>query len=233
MSQWNAPPPGDGEPPTPWGRPAPTTPPQGPPQGPPPPGAYGSPQFGSPQFGGPQFGVGQPAAVPYQYGKGASVTASLASPGKRIAGYLIDGVILAIAVIACWIPVVASASSAPTRVDAFGSRTTDLSGASLAAVVFAYAATLLVPIIYHVTFVAVRGQTPGAMLVKVKVVRLVDGETPGWGAAILRWLPNLAGFLCSLISLGLMIWALVNLFSNDLRQTPFDLAAKTVVIDVG
>ena len=81
-------------------------------------------------------------------------------------------------------------------------------------------------------FVALKGQTPGAMLVKVKVVRLSDGQTPGWGPAVLRWLPNLAGIACSLITLGLYIWGLVNLFSNERRQTPFDMAAKTVVIDV-
>ena len=82
---------------------------------------------------------------------------------------------------------------------------------------------------------AAKGQTPGAMLVKVKVVRLSDGATPGAGPATMRWVPNLVGLipcLGPLLALGLWIWALVNLFSNPLRQTPFDLAAKTVVIDV-
>ena len=91
------------------------------------------------------------------------------------------------------------------------------------------------PIAYHVVMVALKGQTLGAMAVKVKVVRLSDGETPGWGPAILRWLPNAVGLVpyCgSCLSFGLMIWALVNLFNNERRQTPFDLAAKTVVIDV-
>ena len=50
----------------------------------------------------------------------------------------------------------------------------------------------------------------------------------------MRWVPNLVGLVPCLgpfLSLGLWIWALVNLFSNERRQTPFDLAAKTVVID--
>ena len=72
------------------------------------------------------------------------------------------------------------------------------------------------------------------MAMKVRVVRHSDGQIPGWGPAFMRWLPNLVGLVpCvgSLLSLGLMIWALVNLFSNPLRQTPFDLAAKTVVVN--
>lgn len=245
MSQWGTPPGADGG-----GDDAPDGPPAGlPPLGgaaadstQPRPGGpqYGTPQFGTPpspthfgtpQFGTPQFGGYQPPAVPYEYGHGASVTANLASPGRRIGGYLIDAVILFVVVAACWIPFLLSASSMPTSNDVLGPRSTGLGGGAVGTMILAYAAAILLPILYHVCFVAVKGQTPGAMLVKVKVVRLSDGQTPGWGPAIMRWLPNLAGILCSLLTLVLWIWALVNLFSNDLRQTPFDLAAKTVVID--
>ncbi len=90
--------------------------------------------------------------------------------------------------------------------------------------------------LYEIAFIAVKGQTPGKMLLKVRVVRETDGQIPGWGPATMRWVPTLVGLVpCvgSFLSLGLWIWALVNLFSHPKRQTPFDLAAKTVVITAG
>ncbi len=197
---------------------------------------YGQPQYGQPQYGQPQYGAPggfQPPASPYQYGDGLPSSALLASPGKRIGGWLIDWLIVAVAVVLVW--VIAGftiGGTSTTTVNEFGFVEDSASGAGIGAMIIAYAFTLLVPIAYHIVFVALKGQTPGAMLVKVKVVRLSDGQTPGWGPAVLRWLPNLAGIVCSLITLGLYIWGLVNLFSNERRQTPFDMAAKTVVIDV-
>jgi len=78
------------------------------------------------------------------------------------------------------------------------------------------------------------------MLVKVKVVRLSDGQVPGVGLAALRYLPNAllmlafncCGVLSLIVGIGIYIWALVALFSQVQRRTPFDLAAKTIVIDV-
>ncbi len=215
------------DPTSPWG--APPAPQYGTPQ-------YGAPQYGTPQYGTPQYGSPQPPAAPYQYGIGLPSSAVLASPGKRIGGYLIDVVILVVTIGLCWIPFfVLAASSSSTTVDEYGFTTNEMSGGAVAAMLVALAITVVVPIAYHVVMVALKGQTLGAMAVKVKVVRLSDGETPGWGPAILRWLPNAVGLVpyCgSCLSFGLMIWALVNLFNNERRQTPFDLAAKTVVIDV-
>ena len=97
---------------------------------------------------------------------------------------------------------------------------------------FAVAATVG-QVLYEVAFVAIKGQTPGKMLLKIKVAREVDGQIPGWGPAFLRWVPNLVGLVpCvgSFLSIGLIIWALVNLFSNPKRQTPFDLLANTLVV---
>ncbi|UDY35808.1 RDD family protein [Dermatobacter hominis] len=226
------PPPGHGAPPQP-GQPQ-----YGQPQ-------FGQPEFGQPQFGQPQYGAPpppgygpppgggfQPPASPYQYGVGLPSNALLASPGKRIGGWLIDWVILVVGLVVVWIIAgVTIAGSSTSQVNEFGLVEDEMTGGGVVAMLLAYALTLLVPILYQIAFVALKGQTPGAMLVKVKVVRLADGQIPGWGSATLRWLPQLAGIACSLITLGLYIWGLVNLFNNDLRQTPFDLAAKTVVID--
>ncbi len=197
---------------------------------------YGAPapQFGAPQYGAPPGGY-QPPAEPYQYGTGLPSSAALASPGKRIGGYLIDLVILLVVIGICWIPAILAISSSETTYDQYGYANDDISGGAIVALIIAFAVTVIVPIAYHIAFVATKGQTPGAMAVKVKIVRLSDGQTPGWGPATMRWLPNLVGmipYLGSCLSLGLVIWALVNLFSNERRQTPYDLAAKTVVIDV-
>lgn len=238
MSDWNRPPSRDDDDgTTSWPPPPPTAPPPpgayGQPVPPQPPGPYGQPVPPPPQYGTPGFGAFQPPAAPYRYGEGLPTTANLASPGRRIGGYLIDLVVIFVVLAVVWVPaLVVMGGSSTTTTDAFGTTSADLSGGAIAAMIVAYGLTFLVPILYQIVFVALKGQTPGAMLVKVKVVRLSDGQTPGWGPAVMRWLPNLAGVLCSLITLALYIWALVNLFSNDLRQTPFDLAAKTVVIDV-
>lgn len=200
---------------------------------------FGTPQYGAPQpqFGAPQPPGGfQPPAAPYQYRAGLPSSAALATPGKRILGYLLDVVILVVIIGVSWIPfVLLAASSSTTTYDEYGYRTSQMSSGATIAMVIALVITVVVPIAYHIAMVALKGQTLGAMAVKVKVVRLSDGETPGWGPATMRWLPNLVSLVpyCgSCMSFGLLIWALINLFNNERRQTPYDLAAKTVVIDV-
>lgn len=206
--------------------------------GAPPPGAYGQPpapqQYGTPQYGGYQYGGYQPPAAPYQYGTGLPTTAVLASPGRRIGGYLIDVVILVVVSIPVWLLAAVLLGTTSTQTSTFdGTNTTTLDGVGLGGFFLLLIGISVIQVLYHVAFVAVKGQTPGAMLVKVRVVRLSDGEIPGWGPAIMRWVPNLVGFVpCvgSLLTIALWIWALVNLFANERRQTPFDLAAKTVVV---
>lgn len=202
-----------------------------------PPNPYGAPQYGVPQFGAPQPPGGfQPPAAPYQYGTGLPSSATLATPGKRIAGFLIDAVILFVIYIPVLIAFFAMVATSSTTTDDFGNTTGFNSSMGPAGSILFTLVLLGIQGLYHIAFVALKGQTPGAMLMKVKVVRLSDGETPGWGPATMRFVPNLVGLIpcCigSIASLVLWIWALVNLFSNERRQTPFDLAAKTVVIDV-
>jgi len=187
------------------------------------------------QYGGQPPGGFQPAAQPYQYGSGLPGGVNLATPGKRIVGYLIDGIILAVVFIPLWILLFASLGDSTTTTDQFGNTTNFNGSLGLGGIFMLTLATYAIQMLYHVGFVAVKGQTPGAMVMKVKVVRHADGQVPGWGPGFMRWIPNLVAVVpCigSFLGLGLWIWALVNLFNNPLRQTPFDLAAKTVVIDV-
>ena len=220
-----------------WGAPPPPAPP-GQFGAPPAPGQFGAPQpgqYGAPPspggFGGPPPPGGfQPAAQPYQYGAGATGQFELAAPGKRILGRIIDWLIIAAVLVPVYILTVAVGATSSSSSDEFGAS----DGLALGGFfVFMLLATVG-QVLYEVGFIAIKGATPGKMLMKVRVVREADGQLPGWGSAFLRWLPNLVGMVpCagSFLSLGLLIWALVNLFNNPKRQTPFDLAAKTVVID--
>jgi uncharacterized RDD family membrane protein YckC len=227
-----APPPPQGPsatPPPPGGYPQQPPPPGGYSQQPPPPGAYGAPQPPGQQFGQPSYGY-QPPAAAYQYGTGLPSSALLASPGKRIGGWLIDFVIVLIINIP--VVIVMFLVLAQTSTDSFGN--TYRADLGLGGQLLINLVSTAIWAAYHIGFVAAKGQTPGAMLVKVKIVRLSDGQIPGAGPATMRVVPNLVGLipcLGVLLSLGLWIWALVNLFSNERRQTPFDLAAKTVVIE--
>jgi uncharacterized RDD family membrane protein YckC len=146
-------------------------------------------------------------------------------PGKRILGRIIDWLIMAVVLIPLYVLLIGASASGSDAANGL---------AVGGFFVFMLLATVG-QVMYEVAFVAIKGQTPGKMLMKVKVVRDADGQIPGWGPAFMRWVPNLVSLVpCvgSFLSLGLIIWALVNLFSNPKRQTPFDLAAKTVVIAV-
>ena len=92
---------------------------------------------------------------------------------------------------------------------------------------------LLLPLVgslYEVPLIAVRGQTLGKMVLKVKVVRLDNGLVPGWRKSIGRTiipmaaaLIPLAGWIGALLVYGSLLW-------NDRRQGWHDRAAKTLVI---
>jgi uncharacterized RDD family membrane protein YckC len=116
--------------------------------------------------------------------------------------------------------------------DEFGAGTAS-TGVALGGMFLILAIVTVGQVLYEVGFVAIKGATPGKMLMRVRVVREADHQVPGWGPAFLRWVPNLASLVpCvgGLISLGLWTWALVNLFNHPKRQTPFDLTASTIVI---
>lgn len=227
-------PPAPGQPTVPgqWG-----SPPPGPPSTPPAPGAFGAPQvYGSPPpsptpgyqtpgYPGGGYGGGQIPAQPYQYGTGVPSQVALAEPGKRIIARIIDWLIMAAVLVPMYFLLIGLGASS--------SGSDAASGLFVGGMFMFMILATLGQVAYEVAFIAIKGQTPGKMVMKVRVVRHSDGQIPGWGPAFMRWLPSLVGLVpCvgSLLSLGLMIWALVNLFSNPLRQTPFDLAAKTVVV---
>ena len=240
MSDPNLTPPPDGNPgsdPTPpaphdpWAIPAPGQewgiPGQQPPT--PQPGAWGAPPPAPP--GGYDPAAYQQPAQPYQYGYGVPTRGTLATPGKRILARIVDWLIMVVVIVPLYLLVIGVSATSTTSESA-----TFSAGDGVALGGFFLMALLVTvgQVLYEVGFIAIKGATPGKMLLKVRVVRESDGQIPGWGPAFMRWVPTLVGLvpcLGSFLSLGLWIWALVNLFSNPKRQTPFDLAAKTVVIE--
>ena len=87
------------------------------------------------------------------------------------------------------------------------------------------------PFLYEPSFVAVRGQTLGKMAAGVKVVRLEDGNVPGWGASLGRWvLPNLAIVVPWMWILCLLVY--VSLLWGPSWQGWHDRVVSTVVISV-
>ena len=88
--------------------------------------------------------------------------------------------------------------------------------------------------VYEAFLTKSRGQTVGKMVTRIKVINVVDGETPDWGPAAIRWavlalpmvlLPDLIGIAASLL-IGLWyLW-------DRKRQGLHDKAANTYVVKV-
>ena len=86
----------------------------------------------------------------------------------------------------------------------------------------------LLSVLYEVAFVAVKGQTPGKMIIGTKVVNQSSGELVGWGPAFMRWLPIMLGnFICGL---GWLVYFTAFLDKSGRLQGWHDKMATDVVI---
>jgi uncharacterized RDD family membrane protein YckC len=141
---------------------------------------------------------------------GAESTRALASPLARLGARVIDGLIVAGILTAL-------VAGHAVHID---TASADAIPAALVGVV------LIVGFLYETTFVALRGQTPGKMLMRVRVVRLEDGSTPGWGRALIRWFVPI---LFSIVPFGALV-AYLWLIWDRRRQGLHDKAARTLVV---
>lgn len=148
---------------------------------------------------------------------GTGETVALASPGTRFTARIADLVILAV----------------------LGS----VLEAVLGAVAFS-AGAIVVAAVYETVFIATKGQTPGKMATRIRIVRADDGAMPGWGAAAARWALPAVGSVASEI-----VWAVgvesdamallgvvsllvyVSLVWDKRRQGWHDMVARTFVIN--
>lgn len=99
----------------------------------------------------------------------------------------------------------------------------------------ALAATILytlVSTVYEVSFLGLRGQTPGKDICHVRVVDLATGQRPSFGQALIRTLPFAVLRLCPGVALATaapILFGLPALVTSAGRSLP-DLAARTMVI---
>lgn len=150
----------------------------------------------------------------------------LASPGRRLVARIIDVVIIVAVVVFLTIVGIAGL--------VLGSETE--AGVLEAAALFVgfggLALFTIVVLLYEPTLIALRGQTLGKMAMRIMVVRAENGEVPGWGKAIGRWiLPGLLG-LIPVVGGLLVLLVYLSLLWDDSRQGWHDKMGTTVVIDV-
>jgi uncharacterized RDD family membrane protein YckC len=170
--------------------------------------------------GGPQMIEPAPGAVPsgsaWSPGPGPAMPSygvavrpsgpggrTLAEPGQRIIARLIDWAIVFVALL-----VLAAISG---------------TGNGTGGLILLFA---VVTIAYEIAFVALKGATPGKMMLGLGVITEGGTVPPGWGPAALRWLMGAIPYV------AFVIWlvSLVFLFNDPEHRTVADRVAKTRVI---
>lgn len=198
-----------------------------------PPAGFGQQPYGQPAGGFPQqpFGGHPGGGVPGQSVQLPGLgMVSLASMGKRFLARVIDGLIIGIP--AAILITVITLAMAPSAEEINSGSFDEGDSLGLIATVLISAAVIgLASILYEVSMIATSGATVGKKVAGVKVLRMNDGQLPGWGTAFGRWaIP----YLCNLIPcvgslIALLCW-LSPFFDSVYRQGWHDKAAKTVVI---
>ena len=139
-----------------------------------------------------------------------------AGPGRRLVGFIVDIVVLG-AVGALLLPILGVTAEEV------------LQGTLPGDFVFSY---LAVTAVYQIGFIVWRGQTPGKMAAKTKVVDEETGALPGPGPAAARWLIPAAGqFLPGVVSFVALFVTYGWLLRDPRRQGIHDKVARTVVVD--
>lgn len=166
---------------------------------------------------------GGPQAAPIAPAGGApqSIGQTLATPGLRMAGRVIDAIIAGI------VSLIIGAGSIDFEAISNGEAVDPPSfGVILIAVIFALA--------YDTLFTHYMGGTPGKLLLGMRVAEAENGVTPpslivAFKRAVNR-LVGLLGNIGSGIALLIGLASLVMLFTDDRNQTVMDKIAGTVVV---
>ena len=142
---------------------------------------------------------------------------ALASPGTRLTARILDLLILAVLG-----TVLASVGG-------------EIAGPAVAVIIAAA---------YETAFIATRGQTPGKMATRIRIVRSDDGAIPSLGASAARWALPAAASIVSVVAsavgaawaaasllevLGVLVY--VSLLWDTRRQGWHDKVAQTLVIN--
>jgi uncharacterized RDD family membrane protein YckC len=149
-----------------------------------------------------------------QEASAAGDTFYFASIGRRFVALLLDGFILGlISIPFAFFPAAMTTSTTATY-----------SGDAMMGSAFIFAAffKIVLAAVYSVFFTGHFGQTPGKMIMKIKVVTY-DGAIPGYAVALVRYLVSIVSSAVFLIG---YLWA----FFNKEHQTWHDMVAKTYVV---
>ncbi len=139
-----------------------------------------------------------------------------ASPGRRFLGFVIDSLLIGVLSL-LMLPV-------------FDVNLDDLDNIELPA---GWRVGYLVILgLYQIGFIVWRGQTPGKIAFRMKVVDETTDAIPGVGAATVRWVIPAAAATVPLVGvIGIAVIYGALLFDSR-RQGIHDRAARTVVIDL-
>lgn len=131
----------------------------------------------------------------------------------RFCAVFIDGIIITIASTILRLPTVFMSSAAGQ-----GNMVIVIVGLILSLI------SLAISIGYPIYFIGSKGQTPGKMVMKIKVIKL-DGSIPGYMSAFLREI--VGKFLSSILALGY-----ITAFGDPQKRTWHDKIAGTIVVKV-
>ena len=164
---------------------------------------------------------------------------ALASPGKRIAAYLINGLIGSVAYIPMIWGAMSMSGSYAAAMDPENPVQMEPSGFAMGMIGLG-SVLILAYLVFQAVLMSKTGQSLGKRIMKIKVVN-EDGDNPGFAGtvAMREIVPNLVltvvgmiPFLGIIAQLGFWIACLVMLFLVDRdRRTLQDMIAKTYVVD--
>lgn len=176
---------------------------------------YGAPPPPPP----PPYGASQPA--------GPS-GAQYADMGKRLVARIIDAILVGV-VVGILGAVLFGGAATQVTTDPVTGQVTSGEGALLGAYFGWIALVIILTLAYEVVLIALRGATVGKQLMRIKVVRQADGQVPGWGPSVLRWLiPLLGSLVCGI---GQYVVYLSPFFDSTKRNQGWhDKVAKTLVV---
>lgn len=179
--------------------------------------------------------MGQPAEP--TMGGLSPQTPPLAEWWKRAVAAIIDGVIVSVPsyiIMAIFSLGVSRRAEDAFRIDPSTGQVTSVDGGFFAGMfgglIISFLIVTVLGIVYYVYFWGgEKGQTPGKMAMRVRVVDADTGGPIGYGRAFVRWI--VIGVLWTLCYIPGIVDALFPLWDAR-RQTLHDKAAKSLVVDV-
>jgi len=148
----------------------------------------------------------------------------LAEPWKRIVALLLDGLGLGLVV---GLPVALMVDSSTMSLNS-SSASANFGSSLLGALI-----TSVVYFLYYALMIGNFGKTVAGMILGIQVIG-TDGSPATIEQGFRRSAWTLLGIVPvagGLAQIGLVIWGLVNLFNDPLRQTPWDKFGATMVVD--